>query len=52
MSEAETYVKTFLTKPLANLPEGQYDTFRTRIATYSIRLRSSVDAYNKAHGIR
>jgi len=52
VSEAETYVKTFLTKPLANLPEGQYDTFRTRIATYSIRLRSSVDAYNKAHGIR
>ncbi len=52
VSEAETYVKTFLTKPLANLPEGQYDTFRTRVATYSIRLRSSVDAYNKAHGIR
>ena len=52
VSESETYVKTFLTKPLANLPEGQYDTFRTRVATYSIRLRSAVDAYNKAHGIR
>ena len=52
VSEAETYVKTFLTKPLANLPEGQYDTFRVHVATYAIRLRSSVDAYNKAHGIR
>ena len=51
-TEAETYVKTFLTKPLANLPEGQYDTFRARTAAYAIRLRSAVDAYNKAHGIR
>ncbi len=51
-TEAETYVKTFLTKPLANLPEGQYDTFRAKTATYAIRLRSAVDAYNKAHGIR
>ncbi len=51
-TEAETYVKTFLTKPLANLPEGQYDTFRARTASYAIRLRSAVDAYNKAHGIR
>jgi len=51
-TESETYVKTFLNKPLANLPEGQYDTFRTRVATYAIRLRSAVDAYNKAHGIR
>ena len=52
VSESETYVKTFLNKPLANLPEGQYDTFRTHVATYAIRLRSAVDAYNKAHGIR
>jgi hypothetical protein len=51
-AESESYVKTFLTKPLANLPEGQYDTFRARVATYAIRLRSAVDAYNKAHGIR
>jgi len=51
-AESETYVKTFLNKPLANLPEGQYDTFRARVATYAIRLRSAVDAYNKAHGIR
>ena len=51
-TEAETYVKTFLNKPLANLPEGQYDTFRTRVAAYALRLRSTVDAYNKAHGIR
>ena len=49
-TEAETYVKTFLTKPLANLPEGQYDTFRTHVASYAIRLRTTVDAYNKAHG--
>ena len=51
-TEAETYVKTFLTKPLANLPEGQYDGFRSKIATYAIALRKSVDTYNKAHGIR
>ncbi len=51
-TEAEAYVKTFLNKPLANLPEGQYDTFRARTAGYAIRLRSAVDAYNKAHGIR
>ena len=51
-TEAEAYVKTFLTKPLANLPEGQYDTFRSRTASYAIRLRSAVDTYNKAHGIR
>ncbi len=51
-TEAEGYVKTFLTKPLANLPEGQYDTFRTRVASYALRLRAAVDAYNKAHGIR
>ncbi len=50
--EAETYVKTFLTKPLANLSESQYDTFRARTASYAIRLRSAVDAYNKAHGLR
>lgn len=51
-TEAEAYVKTFLTKPLANLPESQYDGFRTHVASYAIRLRASVDAYNKAHGIR
>jgi len=51
-TEAETYVKTFLTKPLANLPESQYDGFRSKIATYAIALRKSVDTYNKAHGIR
>ena len=51
-TESETYVKTFLTKPLANLPEGDYDTFRTRVAAYAIRLRTTVDAYNKSHGIR
>jgi hypothetical protein len=51
-TEAETYVKTFLTKPLANLPDTDYDTFRAKVATYAIRLRSAVDTYNKAHGIR
>ena len=51
-TEAETYVKTFLTKPLANLPEGQYDGFRSKVAAYAISLRNSVDTYNKAHGIR
>ena len=52
VGEAEGYVKTFLDKPLANLPESQYDAFRTQVANYAIELRRAVDAYNKAHGIR
>ena len=52
VSEAEGYVKTFLDKPLANLPESQLDAFRTQVANYSIELRRQVDAYNKAHGIQ
>ena len=52
VEEAETYVKTFLDKPLANLPEPQYDTFRTGVMNYAIQLRRAVDTYNKAHGIR
>lgn len=52
VAEAEDYVKTFLDKPLANLPESQLDGFRTQIANYAIQLRRQVDAYNKAHGIR
>ena len=50
VSEAETYVKTFLDKPLANLPDDQYDLFRAKVANYAITLRKTVDAYNKAHG--
>ena len=52
VGEAEGYVKTFLDKPLANLPETQLDGFRTQIANYTIELRRAVDSYNKAHGIR
>ncbi len=52
VGEAEGYVKTFLDKPLANLPEPQYDAFRAQIANYAIELRREVDAYNKAHGLR
>ena len=49
VTEAETFVKTFMDKPLANLPDDQYDLFRAKIANYSITLRKTVDAYNKAH---
>ena len=52
VGEAEGYVKTFLDKPLANLPEPQLDGFRTQVANYAIELRRAIDAYNKAHGIR
>ena len=51
VSQAETYVKTFLDKPLANLPGDQYDTFRQQVANYAMLLRKSVDTYNKAHGL-
>jgi len=51
VSAAEGYVKTFLNKPLANLPDDQYDKARLQVAAYAIALRQSVDAYNKAHGI-
>lgn len=51
VEEAETYVKTFLDKPLANLPEAQYDTFRTGVMNHAIQLRRAVDTYNKTHGI-
>ncbi len=49
VTEAETYVKTFLDKPIANLPGDQYDTFRLQVANYAMLLRKSVDTYNKAH---
>ncbi len=51
VSAAEGYVKTFLNKPLANLPDDQYDKARLQVAAYAIALRQSVDAYNKAHGL-
>ena len=51
VTEAETFVKTFLDKPLANLPDDQYDTFRAKVASYAITLRKTVDTYNKAHGL-
>ena len=51
IAEAEGYIKTFLDKPLANLPESQLDGFRTQVANYSIQLRRQVDIYNKAHGV-
>jgi len=49
VTEAETYVKTFLDKPVANLPGDQYDTFRLQVANYAMLLRKSVDTYNNAH---
>ena len=52
VAEAETYVKAFLDKPLANLPDAQYDLFRAGVAARAIKLRAAVDTYNKAHGLR
>lgn len=51
VAEAEAYAKTFLGNPLVGRPESDLDTARTRIATYALRLRTAVDAYNKAHAV-
>ena len=47
VGEAEGYVKAFLNKPLANLPETQYDTFRAQVANYAMLLRKALDAASK-----
>jgi len=41
--EAEGYVTTFLSKPLAGLPETSLDTARGKIADYTIKLRAALD---------
>jgi hypothetical protein len=51
VAEAETYVETFMDKPLALLPETDLDTARAKIASYALRLRMAVDAYNKASAV-
>ena len=52
VGQAEAYVKTFMDKPLANLPEEQLDTFRAQVANYAMLLRKAVDDYNKAHPLQ
>ena len=52
VSSAETYIKTFLDKPLTTLPGGDYDVTRSKVADYAIKLRAAVDAYYKAHPVR
>ena len=52
ISDAETYVKAFLDKPLAGLPESELDKARTQIASYALQLRTAVDAYNKKNNIK
>ena len=47
VGQAEGYVKAFLSKPLANLPETQYDTFRAQVANYTMLLRKALDAASK-----
>lgn len=44
--EAEGYVTSFLSKPLANMPESALDAARSRITEYAVQLRSTVDSYN------
>ena len=51
-AEAVTYVKTLLDRPLALMTDTDFDTARAKIANYAIRLRTDVDAYNKAHHIQ
>ena len=52
VASAETYVKTFLDKPLTALPGADYDVTRSKVADYAIKLRTAVDAYYKAHPVR
>ena len=52
VAEAEGYVKAFLDKPIATLPESQLDGFRAKVADYAIQLRRELDAYNKVHDVR
>lgn len=47
---AEIYVKTFLDKPLAALPEAEIDRFRLKVADYAVKLRAAVDAGSKKNG--
>jgi hypothetical protein len=51
VDEAITYVNAFLDKPLALLSDDEYDKARAKIADYSVKLRTAVDAYNKAHNL-
>jgi len=51
VDEAIGYVNGFLDKPLALLSDSDYDTARAKISDYAFRLRTAVDAYNKAHGL-
>lgn len=48
---AEAYVKAVLDKPLALLPDSELDKARAQIAAYAVRLRTTVDTYNKTHHI-
>ena len=50
VGDAQTYVDSFLDKPLALLSDADYDAARAQIADYAVKLRTAVDAYNKAHG--
>ncbi|MEO7717784.1 MAG: hypothetical protein ABIY70_16415 [Capsulimonas sp.] len=52
IDEAEGYVKTYLDKPLALLPDSEYDKARVQIAKYALQLRNAVDAYNKKNKIQ
>lgn len=46
---AEAYVKAFLAKPLAQLPDSELDKARAKIAAYAVIMRTTVDKYNKTH---
>ena len=49
--EAEAYVNTFLDKPLALLPDAEYDKARAKIADYAIKLNAAIDAYKKKNAV-
>lgn len=48
---AETYINTFLDKPLALLTDGDYDKARAQIAQYAVQLNAQIAAYKKKNKI-
>lgn len=52
VDEAEAYVKGFEDKALVLLPDTEFDRTRAKVADYALKLRTAVDAYNKAHHLQ
>jgi len=48
--DAQAFITAFMDKPLALLSDADYEAARAKIAGYAVTLRTTVDAYNRAHG--